>query len=87
MITNVFLASLIAIWAHCTSSLSIDQSDFKYTLNTTGTNTYAGAVNYGKTHPTRDGGSWSGWYNLLCFNRFNKFNPYPYKFKFTVWLL
>ncbi len=25
------------------------------------TNTYAQAVNYGKTHPTRDGGSWSGW--------------------------
>jgi hypothetical protein len=28
------------------------------------TNSYAQAINYGQTHPTRDGGSWSGWYNL-----------------------
>ncbi|RYH16047.1 hypothetical protein EON65_30730 [archaeon] len=26
-----------------------------------GTNTYSQAVYYGQTHPTRDGGSWSGW--------------------------
>lgn len=61
MISNAFLVSLVALWAHCVSGLSIDENDFKYTLNTTGTNTYAGAINYGRTHPTRDGGSWSGW--------------------------
>jgi hypothetical protein len=40
-----------------------DWSWFKESgLNTTSsTNTYAQAVNYGQTHPTRDGGSWSGW--------------------------
>lgn len=30
-------------------------------FNVTGTSTYAQAINYGKTNPTRDGGSWSGW--------------------------
>jgi hypothetical protein len=40
------------------------QEDLKERLATNltgGTNTYAQAVNYGQTHPTRDGGSWSGW--------------------------
>lgn len=34
----------------------------------TSTNTYAQAVNYGKTHPTRDGGSWNGWQKLFSFS-------------------
>jgi hypothetical protein len=29
--------------------------------STSSTNTYAQAINYGETHPTRDGESWSGW--------------------------
>lgn len=29
--------------------------------STASTNSYAQAVNYGETHPTRDGESWSGW--------------------------
>ncbi len=43
-----------------------DWSWFKESgLNTTSsTNTYAQAVNYGQTHPTRDGRSWSGWYKI-----------------------
>lgn len=37
-------------------------SDLKVVVSSSSnTNTYAQAVNYGKTHPTRDGESWSGW--------------------------
>jgi len=47
-------------------SISFDEADLKFSSyfnNTLGstTNTYAQAVYYGQTHPTRDGGSWSGW--------------------------
>jgi hypothetical protein len=59
--------ALLLMAASAGLSLSIDQSDYKWvqqvnnTLSLTGTNTYAQAINYGRTHPTRDGGSWSGW--------------------------
>lgn len=45
------------------SAKQIDELDRKYFLglNTSSTNTYAQAINYGQTHPNRDGGSWSGW--------------------------
>lgn len=37
-------------------------SNFGISFNSTGgTNTYAQAIDYGRTHPTRDGGTWSGW--------------------------
>jgi hypothetical protein len=42
--------------------INVDESDFRYVNLTSGTNTYAQAINYGQTHPTRDGGSWSGWF-------------------------
>jgi hypothetical protein len=48
------------------SSINFDESDIKNNafLNaTSSTNTYSEAYNYGKTHPTRDGGSWNGWFN------------------------
>lgn len=37
-----------------------DQTAFNVTLKST-TNTYNQAIQYGQTHPTRDGSSWSGW--------------------------
>jgi hypothetical protein len=48
------------------SAVQFDQDDLRYQSNATmkvkgSTNTYAEAINYGQTHPTRDGGSWSGW--------------------------
>ncbi len=48
------------------SAVNFDEDDFVYKIRnnvTSGatTNTYAQAINYGKTHPTRDGASWSGW--------------------------
>jgi flagellar basal body P-ring protein FlgI len=65
---NILLSvALLLTGASAGLSLSIDQSDYKWVqqvnnaLNLTGTNTYAQAINYGRTHPTRDGGSWSGW--------------------------
>lgn len=46
-------------------SINIDDKDYLYfksnNLNATTTNTYAQAISYGKTHPNRDGSSWSGW--------------------------
>lgn len=55
--TSIFLAI---------SAIQFDQNDLQYPSNATmkvkaSTNTYAEAINYGQTHPTRDGGSWSGW--------------------------
>jgi len=53
-----------------------DETDSKYNslinLNGTATtNTYAQAINYGKTHPNRDGGSWNGWCAALMFRAGN----------------
>ncbi len=47
-------------------SANSDASDLTYSkemyLNeTASTNTYAQAINYGKSNPKRDGGSWNGW--------------------------
>lgn len=45
-------------------AVNSDKSDVEWVqLNSTtkGTNTYSEAIYYGQTHPTRDGGSWSGW--------------------------
>lgn len=47
-------------------SVQFDQDDIAYGHNVSvkgkySTNTYSEAINYGKTHPTRDGSSWSGW--------------------------
>ena len=71
MFINALIVSLVALCFQVVSSVDIpgvDEADFTFFkeadgLNSTltGTNTYAGAVNYGKTHPTRDGGSWNGW--------------------------
>jgi hypothetical protein len=38
------------------SDTVVKKNNLKYT-----TNTYAQAIEYGQTHPTRDGESWSGW--------------------------
>lgn len=55
----------LVLYVACVSAINFDASDVNYgrKLNSTtgATNTYAAAINYGRTHPTRDGGSWSGW--------------------------
>eukprot|EP01032_Pedospumella_encystans_P030563 gene30563-34497_t len=64
MIHNVLFAAVLVAYLQVASAISIDSADYKHNLglNTTGgTNTYAQATQYGRTHPTRDGGSWSGW--------------------------
>lgn len=71
MYSIVLILSVAAIWAHSVSSQEIpgvDAADFLFVkeadgLNgtTKGTNTYAAAINYGRTHPTRDGGTWANW--------------------------
>ncbi len=43
-------------YRNSTESLKKNGAKLKYT-----TNTYAEAVYYGQTHPTRDGESWNGW--------------------------
>ena len=57
----------IILTLHLAAAIHFDNADILSrncsdgaTTSTT-TNSYAQAVNYGKTHPTRDGGSWSGW--------------------------
>jgi hypothetical protein len=69
MIVAMFIAQLVAAYVQIAQSLNIDQSDFNFVkenrLNYTSTNSYAQAINYGQTHPTRDGGSWSGWFVIL----------------------
>lgn len=56
----IVLAAVVSV-AHGNTDAS-DHAFLKTNLNTTsGTNTYAQAINYGQTHPTRDGGSWSQW--------------------------
>ena len=47
-------------------SVNFDDNDLIYRNSTTlgaqtSTNTYAQAINYGQTNPTRDGESWDGW--------------------------
>ena len=64
------ISFLVAVFFVVHASANSDSSDHKYAethrLNgTSGTNTYAQAINYGQTHPKRDGGSWSGWYYAL----------------------
>lgn len=71
MVSNAVFAVLLVAYVQFASAISIDSADYKFTagLNTTvkGTNSYAQATEYGRTHPTRDGGSWSGWYVLDAF--------------------
>lgn len=59
---------VISVWTivSLVSAAQFDDADRKYyaSLNNTAkgsTNTYAQAINYGQTHSTRDGESWSGW--------------------------
>lgn len=71
MFINALIVSAVALWLQVVSSVDIagvDEADFiflkengGFNSSLTGTNTYAAAVNYGRTHPTRDGGSWNGW--------------------------
>lgn len=59
------LFALFAMLVCSASAIQFNETDIfsrKYGVDVTATtNTYAQAINYGKTHPTRDGGSWSGW--------------------------
>ena len=61
MIFVIFLAQFFGQYVVA----NIDKKDYEYFNISTGlsssTNTYSQAYNYGQTHPTRDGGSWSGW--------------------------
>ena len=71
MLMNIsLLAILLACFNGMMSSESpgIDDSDHQFVKNvlalnssTTDINSNAAAVNYGRTHPNRDGGSWNGW--------------------------
>lgn len=63
MIRACALFALVAVIICCVHSLNMVESDFKHMNNATlkGTSTYAEAINYGRTNPTRDGGSWAGW--------------------------
>lgn len=71
MFIDALIVSVVALWFQTVSSIEfsgVDDADFQFLKDNggfnstlTGTNTYASAVNYGKTHPTRDGGSWNGW--------------------------
>ena len=73
MFINALIVSVVTLWLQVVSSVDIDiagvdETDFTFVkesggLNSTltGTNTYAGAINYARTHPTRDGGTWAGW--------------------------
>ena len=80
MFSNALLLALVVFCLHGAASLEIpgveipgvDDSDYLFVKNalalnstTTGTNSYAAAINYGRTHPTRDGGTWKNWY--ICF--------------------
>jgi hypothetical protein len=66
MLRALFIAQLVAVYVQISQSLS----DYKFVkenrLNYTSTNSYAQAINYGQTHPTRDGESWSGWYGMIA---------------------
>lgn len=61
-------AFILLLSAKESFSVQWDKADLFFNQNLTSssegkssTNTYAQAINYGQTHPTRDGGSWSGW--------------------------
>jgi hypothetical protein len=65
----LLFAVLVAVHAN-----QFDEQDKVYRSGvnvTSSTNTYAQAINYGQTHPTRDGGSWSGWCASLMFRAGN----------------
>ena len=51
------------------ATIHANQADYDYVKEQEprllGTNTYAQAITYAKTHPTRDGGSWNGWCGAL----------------------
>ena len=68
MMTRFVVMSTILALRYSVTAIHFDDADFLWRNSTDGavatsTNTYAQAVNYGKTHPTRDGGSWSGWWD------------------------
>jgi hypothetical protein len=69
---KIVAATLLSLsFAEILSPVQFDSADYKSRGNLTvasSTNTYAQAVNYGKTHPTRDGESWSGWYHIVFLN-------------------
>ena len=60
---STFLILALVAFLQIAHAINVDESDYKYVraVNMTSTNSYAQAINYGQTHPTRDGGSWSGW--------------------------
>ncbi len=74
VLSFVSIAFLLMIF-HNSSAISFDEKDIAYSREqanlknssgltsqlTSSTNTYAQAYNYGKTHPTRDGSTWSGY--------------------------
>ena len=58
------------------AAINFDENDIAFTKSsnrtaTGATNTYAQAVSYGQTHPTRDGGSWNGWCASFVFRASN----------------
>jgi hypothetical protein len=67
MTPTVFLFVCFFAWMAPAVFADTDSSDLKYieqnSLNgTAATNSFAQALNYCKTHPTRDGGTWNQWY-------------------------
>uniref|UniRef100_A0A7S3HHS8 Uncharacterized protein n=1 Tax=Spumella elongata TaxID=89044 RepID=A0A7S3HHS8_9STRA len=89
MFINALIVSVVTLWLQVVSSVDIDiagvdETDFAFVkesggLNSTltGTNTYAGAINYARTHPTRDGGTWAGWCASLMVRAGNLPSPCP----------
>eukprot|EP01032_Pedospumella_encystans_P025916 gene25916-29276_t len=89
MFINALIVSVVTLWLQVVSSVDIDiagvdETDFTFVkesggLNSTltGTNTYAGAINYARTHPTRDGGTWAGWCASLMVRAGNLPSPCP----------
>ena len=76
MTSILILFLVIALNSLYSFAIDFDEKDIEYTrkvkstnssdlsgavTSSSYTNTYAEAVNYAKTHPTRDGESWSGW--------------------------
>ena len=71
--SNIFIILSLLVLSCIPESMAINADDrdiawLKSRLSsnvsvgtTSSTNTYAEAVKYGQTHPTRDGESWSGW--------------------------
>ena len=71
--SNIFIILSLLVLSCIPESMAINADDrdiawLKSRLSsnvsvgtTSSTNTYAEAVKYGQSHPTRDGESWSGW--------------------------